>query len=67
MEKKVKVQYEFLLKYEHEEHYQYLLNELKKIPVLDMGGAGGALDNNIYSYSCKIVGKGEIINPQPGA
>ena len=62
MEKIIKVQYEFHVQYEHEEHYQYLLKELRKAPIINMCGAGNASDNIIHSYGCKIIGNGEIIN-----
>jgi len=60
--KKIKVQYEFLIEYEHKEHYERFLKELEKSPIFESRGAGTASDNKVYLYNCKRIGGGKIIS-----
>jgi len=60
--KKIKVQYEFLIEYEHEDHFNKFIEDLKKEPIYECGGAGTASDKQVYSYNCKRIGGGIIIN-----
>ena len=61
MKKTIQVTYAFDVEYEHEEHLEKILTELKKAPVTEWIGTGGASDNKDYYYFCKRrPGSGEI-------
>jgi len=59
--RKIKIEYTFLLEFEHDKHFEEMKKELLKGDVCESFGAG-VVDDKVYSYSKKrIVGSGRVV------